>query len=216
MVNPPSETLTGSNEAIAIKRRTIGIPRKEKVERTASKDPSRGGCEGYPVWLRDYIVDRFDQDGTLIKASRASVYRWKKGSARFVKTGNKKQGDLTGGDQFLLVLFKLAYPESKADHVRTFIMKHSDSHSYYSHTAISRVLKRLSFTRKRSSKVANLAFTRKNLFRRKILRIEPYPVGKIGIPLARLIDADECGIELRSTDKHYGHSVKRCKGCSSG
>ena len=78
MVNPPSETLTGSNEAIAIKRRTIGIPRKEKVERTASKDPSRGGCEGYPVWLRDYIVDRFDQDGTLIKASRASVYRWKK------------------------------------------------------------------------------------------------------------------------------------------
>ena len=87
-------------------------------------------------------------------------------------------------------------------------MNVSEKHSYYSHTAISRALKHLTFSRKRSSKVAHLAFTRKNLFRRKIFHTERFPVGKVGIPRARLIDVDECGLELRSTDQHYGHAVK--------
>ena len=208
MADPPAEALTGSNEIIAGKRRTIGLPRKEKIVRVVSKDPSCGGSEGYPEWLRNYILDRFNHDGTIIRSSKASVYRWKKSPGRLVKTGNKKQGDLTGGDQFLLVLFKRAYPESKADHVRTFIMNNSMKHSYYSHMAISRALKRLTFSRKRSSKVAHLAFTKKNLFRRKIFHTERFPVGKVGIPRARLIDVDECGLELRSTDPHYGHAVK--------
>ena len=98
MMDPPNEALTGSNETIAVKRRSIGLPRKEKIERTAAKDPSRGGCEGYPEWLREYIVDRFNRDGIIIRASKSSAYRWKKRPGRYLKTGNKKQGDLTGGD----------------------------------------------------------------------------------------------------------------------
>ena len=48
----------------------------------------------------------------------------------------------------------------------------------------------------------------RNLFRRKVFHTERYPICKIGIPRARLIDVDEYGLELRSTDKHYGHAVK--------
>ena len=94
--SPPTETLAGSNEEIATKRRRIGLPQKEKVTRTVTKDPSRGGCEGFPEWLRKFILDRFDHDGGIVKASIASVYRWKTRSSRYVKTRNEKQGDLTG------------------------------------------------------------------------------------------------------------------------
>ena len=160
----------------------------------------------YSLDERKGILQRWD-DGHRPRHLKSSVSRWKKRLCRYLPTGNKAKPGLSGTYQFLLVLFKLAYPSATAEEAIVFIAESAPTPKIFSPSQVSEALKRLGMTRKRSSTDAVQAFSETNLMKRHVFWTTPWPTGVQGTARSRFIDADECGIELRDANRKYGHAV---------
>ena len=74
-------TGAGVKEEKAACRRKIGVSREVGVVRTAaldSKDPGRGGSEGYPIWYRRMMIDLYEGGHAVPKRLVRSIRlpRW--------------------------------------------------------------------------------------------------------------------------------------------
>ena len=74
-------TGAGAEEEKAACRRKIGVSRKVRVIQTAalgSKDPGRGGSEGYPIWYRRMMIDLYEGGHAVPKRLVRSIRlpRW--------------------------------------------------------------------------------------------------------------------------------------------
>ena len=123
-------------------------------------------------------------------------------------TGNKGAGRLSDEHLLLLVLFKLAHPESLLGQCVVFIAMHSEDAVVFQEGDIARALKMLGYTRKVGSTVAKQAFTQVNLEKFHMFWNYPYPAGVVGIQRRFLIDVDECCFVLEGSNQHYEHAVK--------
>lgn len=135
--------------------------------------------------------------------SLCTVRRWvREGQQRRVQTGNAPASVLRGGaGLFYLLLFRLAWPKAKADHVRAFLFQVTGR--IYAPADITRAEQRLGYKRRRTSTLSYNALAPLAQMRRYIFWNRPPPLGIVGVDKARIIDVDEFGVTLAKVDGRY-------------
>ena len=183
----------------------MGWYRTFSVTRTEVPHPSRGGTRGYLVIMRRSEITSFNL-GFPCVASRSSIMRWRRRLHPFQMQGNTEKSVIVGIDQFFLCMFLLAWPEARIDKIIAFIANAGDGH-VYSCSQVSERMQELGLTKKVGSTEARQASYPVNILKRRIFWEQGPPFGVSGAERRRLIDVDECGIELQSTNRKYGHSA---------
>ncbi|KAL7518086.1 hypothetical protein ACHAWF_000174 [Thalassiosira exigua] len=188
-----------SQQEKKVYRRRHGMSRKERVLRDKNPpDPSRGGTRRYPTWYRVRMIELQKIGAEIPKVLERSLRRWKnKRLEPFEMTGNKSTKGMNGHHRFLLAYFKKFYPQASCNECAVFVAIHSDDRAVFTASEISSALIDMGMTMKRVSTTAYQAFTPAN--------IEP---GIADVPRRRLIDIDECAIELQDANENYGHAVR--------
>ena len=184
-------------------RRRVGWHRTLQIPRLERPHPQRGGTRGYPVVMRRSEMVSFQQ-GFPTVASRRSIYRWRDRLHPFVMTGMSERQVITGIDQYHMSLFLLAWPEARLDEIIAFIANAGDG-TVFSRSQVSERMKHLGLTKKVGSTEARQASRPINVLKRQLFWNERPPFGVNGAHRRRLIDIDECGIEIQSTNRKYGH-----------
>ena len=192
-------------------RSDVGLSRQDQTERTNnSSHPSRGGSQGYPLFIRrdilyyeqrygmDFVLDRFN-------VSKASVYRWKSRIMPYQQTGNKQKQRIVGFDQYLLTMCFFIFPRAESDDIAMFIAANGGTLGI-SRQEISDRSKELKYSRKRGSLEAFAAYTPINVIRCRLFFSQPPPVGIRGILLSQFIDFDEAKFCLSGCESRYGKS----------
>lgn len=189
-------------DARAQQRSKLGLHQEFQQVRTEQPHPRRGGARGYPVYQRlDEI--QADNEGRATVASISSLRRWRLDLTRKRMTGGVQREAMVGFDMFLLCRYLFARPCADADEIALYIFNNGGA--VYSRSQISERMQHLEFTKKRSSTEAYQAFLPVNLMKCHFFWTMPPPLGVVGVERRRLVDFDECGIELEQTNKSYGH-----------
>jgi hypothetical protein len=190
-------------QARAEARSAIGLSRELQQNREDRPHPSRGGTRGYSVpWRLAQLRDH--DNGLPTTASEASITRWAKRLVPYQMTGNKERDNLQGEDQWCMVVYLVAYPESYGDEVATFI--YNETGSVYTRQDIAARLDDLCMTRKVASTEAYQAHEPHNLMKFHLFWTMPPPLGVVGIPRHRFIDVDEFQVSLQKTNRKRGHA----------
>jgi hypothetical protein len=171
--------------------------------RTSRPHPSKGGTTGYDKWYRQEQLARF-HNGDDIEVSMASIYRWMQRVDPFRATGNHQAESIRGVEQLLMAIFLFAYPTASEDEISTVL--YDATGQLYDRQAVSRRMKELHLTKKKSSTEAYQAFLPHNIQRVNHFFSLPPPLGIVGVRRARWIDVDECGIELTLVNREFGHA----------
>jgi hypothetical protein len=87
-----------------------------------------------------------------------------------------------------------------------FIANQMDDAKVFLEQDVSLALQKLGYTMKVTLTMAYQAFTERNLLRRQLFWMWPWPVGIHGILRRQLIDADEFGLHLNAANRKYGSS----------
>ena len=187
-------------------RRKEGLPRMLQVLRTPVPHPRGGGTRGYSVAMRENQLWA-DAHGFQITASRRSIQRWRGRIHPYLSTGNGRKEDIVGREQYLLILFLLAWPDAKLDEIIAFLANSNEDGKVYSRAQVSRRMTELGLTKKVGSTEARQASLPHNMFKREQFWSQAPPFGVNGCERRRLIDVDECGIEINRTNRKYRHSM---------
>ena len=188
-----------------VRRKRQGWNRTLAITRTRYPHPRRGGTRGYDVnWRRAQIMC-YDL-GLNYTASKSSIFRWKNRIDPYLMNGNRESEAIIGIDQYNLCTFLLAWPEARIDEIIAF-MANAGTGTVFTRSQVSKRMKDLGLTKKVSSTEAKQAFLPMNMLKRRLFWTQPVPFGVAGADRRRLIDIDECGIELQSTNRKYGHSA---------
>jgi hypothetical protein len=163
---------------------------------------------GYDIPFREMILENYHARPPVLESLMRSVKHWVKGHIPRRMTGNKSRSELIGHYLFLLVLFKMIWPHSSYYKCITFIANEMDDAKIFNEMAVSRALRKLGYTAKITSAVANQVFTTRNLICRQQFSNELWPVGIHGTPRQRIIDADEFGLHLIAANKKYGSAPR--------
>jgi hypothetical protein len=182
------------------------VPRQLHSLRPVKAHPSRGGSTGYSAEFRQAELNRY-YAGDPITVSKGTIENWTRRIDAFVQTGNKANHALSGEYETLLVFHRLVFPRATADEAITFIAKNSVVTKIFDRGQIYDADKRLGLTKKKCSLTAFQALTPHNLARRRLYWTAPPPVGIAGVPLASLVDMDECAIHLNCANRTHGKSV---------
>ena len=184
-------------------RRKAGLPRSLRLTRTAKSHHRVGGARGYSVPMRESELWLYNH-GFPTVSSVSSLRRWDLRLHPFIMTGNKERTVITGLDQYNLILFLLAWPEARLDEIIAFLANAGNGRVYTRSQVSTRMIE-LGITRKVGSTEAKQASLPINLFKREQFWTMPTPFGVNGCERRRLIDVDECGIEITRTNRKYGH-----------
>lgn len=130
-------------------------------------------------------------------ASAKSLQRWILGGCiRKKKAGGPRKTNFVGIEQLLLALIRLAYPRATADQIRTWFAMNSPRRAITrlcDRVTVTRAEQALGLTRKLGSTTAFQAFTPYNMMRRRLFWSRPWPLSRLGIPRADLVDIVEAG-----------------------
>ena len=195
-------------------RRHAGLPRSLQLTRTPRPHPRVGGTRGYPVPMRESELWSFDH-GFPTVASRRSMQRWNTRLHPYIMTGNSEKNVIVGLDQYHMILFLLAWPEARLDEIIAFLANAGNGR-VYSRSQVSSRLNELGLTKKVGSTEAKQASLPINIFKREQFWQMPPPFGVSGYERRRLIDVDECGIELQRTNRNYSHTYCGVRMVKSG
>ena len=123
------------------------------------------------------------------------------------RTGGNLWRSLSGEYLFLLVLLKQAHLDATSNKTREFILRNATVAKYLGQHEISRGLKAVGMTWKKSSTKTKQAYPPINLFKRH-LKKSGYPTGVCGLLWILLINIDECGLMLMIENRNFGHTMK--------
>ena len=185
-------------------RRRAGLFRRLGITRTPKPHPRIGGSRGYTLEMRESEIWSSEHGYPLV-ASRRSIQRWQRRLQPFIMTGNKESEVLVGIDQYHMILFLLAWPDARLDEICAYVAN-AGTGRVYTRSQISKRLNELGMSKKVGSTEAKQASLPINLFQTEQFWSQPLPFGINGCERRRLIDVDECGIELLKTNRKYGHS----------
>ena len=173
--------------------------------------PSIGGSRGYNIPFHQMMVEAYQAGNPAPKGMLKSIQRWVNRPIPYRMTGNKAVSGLSGQYLLLLVMFKLIWPQSTYCECIAFIANESDDARIFSEKDVSLALRKLGYAMKITSTVAYQAFTKRNIYRRRLYWTRPWPLGIHRIPRRLLIDADEFGLHLNSANRKYGSSPRGMK-----
>jgi transposase len=116
-------------------------------------------------------------------------------------------GVLQGRTRFLLSLYRVLYPKCTAAEINCFLYNNTpaeEEQRFFSGSQITRAEDDMALTRKRGATTACQANLPQNIAKRDQFWTEAYPMGILGTPRQRIVDFDEAGIFLETTDRGYG------------
>ena len=123
----------------------------------------------------------------------------------FKRTGNRCSKVLKGPELVLLILFTKKYPTATGLEKAAFLFnswgRFQRRPRLFSESQICRAEQSAGLSRKRTSTSAFRAFYPEVLIRRLIFWTLPYPLGISDIPLADLLDLDECRVVLEMANR---------------
>ena len=123
------------------------------------------------------------------------------------KLGNSRATVLRDHDLMLLSLYRVVFPKATAPEINAFLYRANFGNlnfRFYSSSQISEAEKRIGLTRKRGSTTAYQALLPINIQKRWNFWNLPYPFGIADISRHDMIDIDECGVFLESSDRSIG------------
>lgn len=171
----------------------------------AQLHPSKGGL-GYPVSQRAESIQNFDH-GLPISASKASISRWKK--RLHPKKRQKGQKNHLNGEYLeILKYYRLTYPKAYLTEVSNALLQLSSEPRIFHPSMISKAESALHLTWKRGSTAPRQQLSPEVVQRRENFFSQPPPLGIKGIPIGQLIDIDESGFNLQSTNRSYGKAFR--------
>ena len=127
------------------------------------------------------------------------------------RMGNRFGSRLTGQDLVLLAMYRCAYPKAIAAEINAFLYRANIGNpyfSFYSPSQISKAEESIGMTRKKGSTTAYQAYFPVNLRKRWRYWNLPYPLGMADVPRSRIIDLDECGLYVQSSNRPHGKAYK--------
>ncbi|KAJ1423016.1 hypothetical protein B484DRAFT_398828, partial [Ochromonadaceae sp. CCMP2298] len=131
-------------------------------------------------------------------------------------TGNKTQPQLSGPYLQAVRFHRQVWPRATADEVSAFVAANVSPTIVFSRWHIYNADERLGLTSKRVSITASQAFTFEAQTRRRLFWTAPMPLGIFGVPLAELIDMDECALYVETVSRPTGKAYKGVRIRDSG
>ena len=183
-------------------RGELGFTRQLEQTRRVDPHPRRGGS--YPAWFRlEELQWHANHEPTT--ASAASISRWQRRILPYRKIGNCDRSQLVGIELLDLATFIIAHPDAGIDEMAVYI--YNQGGGLYSTALISKRLKELKVTSKRSSTEAFQALRPDVLFVEQCFWNRPPPLGIFGVPRYKMIDVDEFGITLERCNRKKGWTM---------
>jgi len=166
----------------------------------------------YPLWFRERVMSSagsLRRVGKQWQVSPRTLSRWRR---QLQLTGNLAPGGFSPGrprklsllHTILLGLFKLIFPDALLTQCISFLNYFGAQLQPQQTSLISRNLKMLGFTKKKLCHIN----VRRNEEQRKMWWILRSPYGVADVPRARLIDIDETGVVLFTTERGWGHALR--------
>ena len=114
---------------------------------------------------------------------------------------------LKGHDLVLLAMYRIVYPKAISAEVNAFLYCVNFGNpffSFYSPSQISRTEESIGILRKRGSTTSNQAYYPINLRKQWHYWDMSFPLGIANIPCRRVIDLDERGLYIKSSNRNSG------------
>ena len=215
------------------------IPRRPGLQTRVEEVTHPSLCTGNPysqdihslvmLVVEDYMNNAEDGNvrnmiaimrGNHVYPSSRTTQRWERlqeevGHLRPCRrTGNSFRERMVGADLIYLALFSVFYPKCTIAEVNTFLYRANlgnPTFAFYKQSQICFGEKLIGLSRKRASTTAYQALYPVNLQKRYEYWNYPFPLGIADISRSRIIDLDECGIEMESTvNRTYGKAYVGC------
>lgn len=123
-------------------------------------------------------------------------------------TGNHPaEREILGQPLVRLALFRCVHPEGTIDHARAYLYNCDPSVLPYSPSQLCRADHLLDLRRKAASTTCERAFWDINLRKRHRFWTMNYPFGRANIRTCDMIDMDEAGFKIESTNTKFGKAV---------
>ena len=120
-------------------------------------------------------------------------------------TGNNiARREISGEVLVQLALYRAVRPHARLYEVKAYLTNRFPGIPPYSNSQIHRAEERLGLSRKHASKTSQLAYTQKNLGKRKLYWESGYPLGIANEQTEDMIDIDEARFKLESADRSFG------------
>jgi len=189
---------------------------------------SRGIGKPYPKEFREYVMYLHDnhpeqlrshavteaQDANIHAVNR-TIDRWLQrrgelGHVRpFQRTGNQRSTrELKGQALIDLALYRAIHCKAFGYEVRAFLFNRNPTTPPCSASQLSRAEKRLILTSVDASTTANHGYLPINLEKRTMYWEMDYPLGIADVDIADLIDMNEMGLFLESTNRKFGKTLR--------
>ena len=196
--------------------------------------PSRGGTP-YPNEVREMVIWRYEHNLPLSTPEIEEMRAEKKFPClatcnnwiyRYIEEGHwnprRHTGNLFAEREILgrpleqLALFWVVHPKGTYAEARAHLFNIDPSVDPYSDSQVHRAKVLLDLRRKRASTTAEQAYTLRNLTLRHSYWNDPPPAGMVGVDVEDLIDIDETGFKLESSNRKYGYAVRELRCSDTG
>jgi len=119
--------------------------------------------------------------------------------------------EITGDSLINLAIFRTIHPKAQLAEVKAFLFTRNQNNNDdpYSDSQIHRAETKLDLTRKSASTTAAKAYLPKNLQLRHMYFNCNYPLGIADIQTDDIIDSNEAGFFLESSNRRFGKTVRR-------
>jgi hypothetical protein len=133
--------------------------------------------------------------------------------------GNNPADVLRGNKLLTLVIYRFLYPKATAAEVNAFLFTSTlpgEQYRFFSDSQITAAEKFLGLSRKKAATTAYQASLPVNIAKRHSFWNDPYPYGINGTSRATIIDWDEAGIFIESTNHNWGKCYLGRHCCEEG
>ncbi len=131
-----------------------------------------------------------------------------------IATGNRHaEREISGLVLEWLALYRAVLPKATLAECRAFLFNMDPTQPPYSNSQVHRAEKLLDLKRKAASTTADFATLPINMLKRELYWTMPPPLGMVGVAVADIIDIDEAGFFLESSNRNFGKTVS-CLRCS--
>lgn len=128
------------------------------------------------------------------------------------RTGNMfAEREILGVPLERLALFWVVHPKATYAEVRAHLYNLDPTVDPYSDSQVHRAKVLLDLRRKRASTTAEEAYSLRNLTLRHQYWNTGPPTGMVGVDVEDIIDIDETGFKLESSDRKYGYAVRELR-----
>jgi len=130
-----------------------------------------------------------------------------------IATGNHEADrEIRGQPLVRLALYRCVYPKATVDQIRAFLYNMDPLERPYSRSQIHRAEDLLDLRTKAASSTCERAYLPANLQKRHMFWYDNYPFGRANIRTSDMIDMDQAGFKIESTNPGFGKTVSwlRC------